>query len=572
MAIILNGFRVELSSPTATVWIRNVAQPAQMKRLREDFGKDWFLSWHEGRAFAFPRVPSPSSQPGEPHVVDCSDHSFLHVLAARINDVLPHKFPQYRAFRRRPFSFLGQKDEIVQAVARSWPNVPSLLTDFRISPRFELDPRLVEIRRDETAIGLFMKVDMHWQILASVDRLQDAGIDVTGLFVVRRNPAPDERRLIGAIGQVQGEEVILSEAFDDLRTVAVNQVWLEGSRASFARCLRALLGNRYEEFETARIAEEGEFLLGPALECLLGKMDDTLRKASPLDLAPDLNCTFAGRLEITNTTDYQSVIACEPVEYCFDAAMTKRHMIPWQGLLRYGPFSSDTFSKRTPRILVVCPDQASGKVSQFVRAFRDGITSLTDSRYPKGFAGTFALVNPEFTTCTVPILGTKDDRAADTYRRSIEDHLARGQGNYDAALVAILDHHARLPDGISPYLHAKTTLLLNAIPTQEARIQTLSASHASLQWSMQNLAVALYAKMGGVPWTVAHDLTVDDELVIGMGMAELSGSRFSPKQRFGVGVGQKAGQNVGQEERGMWLPGERFLQPHSGGEVWASLA
>jgi len=42
----------------------------------------------------------------------------------------------------------------------------------------------------------------------------------------------------------------------------------------------------------------------------------------------------------------------------------------------------------------------------------------------------------------------------------------------------------------------------------------------------------MYAKMGGTPWTVSHDLTVDDEVVIGMGNVELTGSRFDKKQRF----------------------------------------
>ena len=141
-------------------------------------------------------------------------------------------------------------------------------------------------------------------------------------------------------------------------------------------------------------------------------------------------------------------------------------------------------------------------------------------------------MNPQFITCTVPVLGTSDRRAAEAYRRAIEDHLAASREPYDVALVAILDQHASLPDAINPYLFGKAILLMNGVPVQDVRLATLTARHEALQWSMQNLAVAMYAKMGGTPWTVAHDMTVDDELVIGMGSVELSGSRFEGRQRF----------------------------------------
>ena len=41
--------------------------------------------------------------------------------------------------------------------------------------------------------------------------------------------------------------------------------------------------------------------------------------------------------------------------------------------------------------------------------------------------------------------------------------------------------------------------------------------------------------MGGTPWTVDHDLTISDELIIGMGTVELSGSRVEKRQRF-IGI------------------------------------
>ena len=78
-------------------------------------------------------------------------------------------------------------------------------------------------------------------------------------------------------------------------------------------------------------------------------------------------------------------------------------------------------------------------------------------------------------------------------------------------------------------------MLTNGIPVQEARVSTLTRRVDSLQFVFQSLSVALYAKMGGTPWTVNQDVTVNDEIVIGMGMVEVSGNRFAKRQRH-VGI------------------------------------
>jgi hypothetical protein len=261
-------------------------------------------------------------------------------------------------------------------------------------------------------------------------------------------------------------------------------------------------------------------------------MRDVLQGDTLIQLAPDLTCAVDSTIEVTNTPEYQTVTSCSAVQYCFDAARAKRHEIAWAGLTKFGPFDRDTFPKRTPRILVVCPNQSAGKVSQFIRTFRDGIQSESNSQFAKGFAATFGLVNPQFVTCEVPTLGISDSRAAAAYVKTIEDHLAATTGQYDLALVVILNPQSNLPDAINPYLRGKAVLLMNGIPVQDIRLSTVTAHPYSLQYALQNLAVAMYAKMGGTPWTVAHDLTVDDEVVIGMGNVELSGSRFEQKQRL----------------------------------------
>jgi len=474
----------------------------------------------------------PSKAFGKTESIACDDFDHMHLLTARLGDVLPQRFPRYKAFRRRPFAFLGQKQEIVGSITKQWEGISPVVHEFKIRPRFELDPRIIELIPDVTEIAIFLRVGLNWSILAPIEDLLEAGIDLAGLHVIRRNPGPDESRLVGTIAYIAGDEVFLSESIDDRASIPTRHVQLEGNKRSFARCLQKLLGSRYQEFENERYRGEGEFLLGPSLQKLMDRMRDVLQGDTRIQLAPDLTCDIDTTIEVTNTPDYQTISSCGAVEYCFDAARAKRHEIAWTGLTNFGPFDRDTFPKRTPRILVVCPDESAGKVSPFIRTFRDGIQSEANSRFAKGFAGTFDLVNPQFVTCEVPTRRTAESRTAGAYVKAIEDHLAAASGQYDLALVVILDQHSNLPDPINPYLSGKAVLLMNGIPVQDIRLNTITAGASSLQFTLQNLAIAMYAKMGGTPWTVAQGLTVDDELVIGMGNVELSGSRFERKQRF----------------------------------------
>jgi hypothetical protein len=136
--------------------------------------------------------------------------------------------------------------------------------------------------------------------------------------------------------------------------------------------------------------------------------------------------------------------------------------------------------------------------------------------------------------CPVGLKDADDGSVAKTYSEATERHLQRNSG-YDAALVVVDDKFSQLRDEQNPYLFAKAQLLTNGIPVQEARVSTLSRPDTGLQYVFQNLSVALYAKMGGVPWTVNQDQTVNDEVVIGMGFVETSGSRFDERKRF-VGI------------------------------------
>ena len=89
-----------------------------------------------------------------------------------------------------------------------------------------------------------------------------------------------------------------------------------------------------------------------------------------------------------------------------------------------------------------------------------------------------------------------------------------------------------MPDAVNPYLHAKSLLLMAGVPSQEMRVSTMRQPAGTLAYTLQNASVALYAKLNGVPWTVDHHLPIADEIVVGIGIAELAASRYHDRQRY----------------------------------------
>lgn len=546
MSIFLNGFKVELSAQTFRAYVQKMPNNQELKPVREALGDEWFFHWREGWLYGIPKGVIPQKPFGQPKDLVCHDH--LQLLTSRIGNLLPEVFSRYEPLKRKPFTFLAQKKELISTVVNNIENLPDIVNTFKVFPKYILEPKIFALHNDEANIGLFLRLKTNWQIQASLSSLQNEGVELQNLYVVRRYYFPGKRRLVGRIERLSQQTVYLSESFDEIDSIPEEEVWLEGSKASFSRCLKAILGDQYENFESARNEQESQLLIGPALDITLAKMQEFLVKQSPLQIAPDLHGSISDCIEVINTKEYQSVITASPVEYCFDAARTKRSNYAWVGIDKYGPFSRDFFSRKTPEIVVFFPDTAQGTVENFLRELHDGISIKKKeidecgnlewketSRYTGGFAKIFGLVNPKYTLHSIPWFKNTHKPPATVYREEIERVLSNQEVTPDAAIVVLLDNHTRLPDAENPYLQAKALLLMAGIPVQEARLSTISQPQKDLQYTLQNLTLALYAKMNGLPWTVDHDLTINDELVIGIGTCELSGSRFAARQRF-VGI------------------------------------
>jgi hypothetical protein len=527
--LVLNGFEIELPKEIDVV-VRSLSSPADVKAERERLGDHWFVHWLGGELYGIRLKPGGPNVAGEQRRLKITDHPWL--LRSRLDDVIATVFQRYPALRRRPFSFLAQRDEIVESAAKAADVRHPLLAGFRILPRFTLSAKVLEPRDGETHLGLFVTSGMRYEIAADLPALQQAGVDLSGLYVVRRCPQKGERRLVGRVDRLADDLIHLAEATHD-STVLAADVQLEGSLESFTRCLGTLLGQRYTRLRDAIDDVEAKFRLGPDFDKVVERMGEFLRKKSPIVLAPGCEARVGARLRLKNEGDRTCIYKAPPVEYVYDRAGAQRNEYAWRGLQTSGPYDRSTFAKKSPRILAVFPTTTEGKVEVFLKALRDGMPP-PQTAFPNGFAKTFGLVNPEFVRCPVRLNGLGRDKVEAAYRSAIEAHLAK-DATIDAGIIVLLDEHADLPPLQNPYIRTKALLLTLGIATQEVRMATVNQRPSSLQYTLQNFSVSLYAKLNGTPWTVDQDRAISDEIVVGMGVTELSGSRLSARQRF-VGI------------------------------------
>lgn len=220
--------------------------------------------------------------------------------------------------------------------------------------------------------------------------------------------------------------------------------------------------------------------------------------------------------------------------YIFDPTGT--HTDTWheRGLDNYGPYTASSFTPSQPRICIVCQKNRKGEIEQFLHKFFNGINISVKGRAPfaKGFARKYLLegFSTEFFLT--------EDSSADAYHRAVRQAIAQ-QGEqgikWDLAMVQIDEHFHKLHGEDNPYCLTKADFLAQQIPVQEFEMETVVLSDNQLVYVLNNMALATYAKLNGIPWLIKANPTIAHELVIGLGSAYIGEGRLSKKERV-VGI------------------------------------
>lgn len=439
----------------------------------------------------------------------------------------------------RPIVFLSERsgdDLLAQASQGLW--TPPDWLKHRVS--YEVDTRMLNPRRDGPArVVLLCSVGSKALIRASCDRLLEAGVELNGRYVMREEEGGDprfrkEKSLVGQVEEAGSSRLVVRKADGDREKISAQELYMEPRFRNYKACVRQLAGDVAPEVLDRLKQLEGQLKGGPQQFQRVSRVLEVFRTRD-LELAQGVPFRIGPIINFGEGEDWPP----DPIEFkkpvlVFDPG--GQHTDRWneRGLRKFGPYDQSYFSPKSPRIAVVCEEDTQGQVEEFLDEMLNGVVPPGGGRkaFEEGFIRRFGLEEPE-----ISIYKTAD-RTADSYRTACREAVrdAADQGRpWTLALVQIREEFSSYRGDENPYLVTKSTFMKRQTPVQAIRIEKISSPAYDRQFILNDLSLASYAKMGGIPWVMKANPGITHEVVMGLGRASFQRSRIGPQERH-VGV------------------------------------
>ncbi len=181
------------------------------------------------------------------------------------------------------------------------------------------------------------------------------------------------------------------------------------------------------------------------------------------------------------------------------SSLQAQHSNARQGLRLYGPYDAQRIAKDRIRYAIIYPTNLSQVKNTLVSGLANGNGQFG------GFSSLFRIPLELVQERAIRAESADEVRAA--VMAMFRDHRP------DIFVLVTSDRNEAL------YQSAKAILLGNGIPSQMVRAETIR-NPRGLPWSLENIALQMYAKVGGTPWTVkSSSKTKRQELIIGVSRA-----------------------------------------------------
>lgn len=544
---VINVFPATFSDDIVAVGVGRWTTPEAAKALREEHPglRTWRDVADGSRLYAWFASAETALPPGFRPVTVRLDEAPM-IFKRMLTDAVEARFVALGFDQRRDAFVNYAKGSIVAQV----PALAGVATEgLGIYPKIVPRVHYTWTAANTLIIGLVVDVLYTTRLDVPVSAWLAAGIEdvIKGSYVVLLPHAPEAKqyphlvgRSLGRVDLIRQRHLRLEDPRDpDLVEVLQTSVAPEPTRANLGAYLAARDRKAWQTGERelkARIdnlvrPKRRHELAHKAVERLTHGLSDGL----PVHGA--LRATFGGMLR-AGGTDFPISRLREPT-YRFDPVSDSRTATRVDvGLRQHGPYDQRDCQGKQMRILVVGLEENRREIEAALRKLEDGIA--TPQRVFGGLRTMYRLRELDIVHAFAPRTRANEMvRYATATAEAIRRAPARGPGRskFDLVITVIQRRFRELPDSENPYFQTKAlALVLDGVPTQAVFIENLRVRDRALQYILNTMALACYAKMGGT----SHVLDVRDddegtELVFGIGRAMVGQDRHGDGREETIG-------------------------------------
>ena len=426
------------------------------------------------------------------------------------------RFPGYVPVDFYPFRFFSgqEKDDLIR---------DSLPLDLqgRIGYKklIELQLRLTNIDGVKR-FGFLINVRRNWIFEKSCAELNSEGFPLIGVDVLHAETLPGLKNIlapneefIGAIKEVDGSKARV-QTNDGIKEFELSDLFIRKTKFNISNYLEHVTSERKSQEILDLIERKRPDIYNPknlyAEICKIGKhLFSESGTSIPFQNRDGFCFTVdTSPLQVSNTIELRSPT------FIYDPAATKTsNSYPDAGLSNFGPYDSAIFDIKTPRIICICNQRNRGTFTKLLSNLKDGIPA--SKYFKKGLQRKYDLQDISF-----------DIHEIQGYE--VEEYLRVVRDNDGAkphlAIIEIPASFKRLDDSSNPYYRIKAKMLSLEIPVQFITSEIINRHN---EYILNAMALQIYAKMGGTPWVLPSQRSVDREIIIGIGHSWLRKNQYA---------------------------------------------
>lgn len=428
-------------------------------------------------------------------------HIFFRTFKERFPGRIPTDFYPFRFFSEKP------EDDFIS------PLLPEKLKGVILyKKQIELQLRLTHIN-NKPQFGFLLNVTRNWIFNKSCKELLAEGFDLTGLDVLHAEILPGladvlapNEEFIGELQKIEGDQALVKTS-EGIQSYPLSELVLKKTTFNISSYLSFAVGSekRDEILKHVKARTASSYNTKSVFEELV-KIAQSLftEKGGQGNRHPVLFQNKDGFCFTVDPIPLQvenSFVPSSP-SFIFDHGATKTNSVADRGLSTFGPYDSLTFDTKSPTILCICHKDNRGYFTKFLADLLEGMP--TSNWYKIGFRKKYALKDVNYIVQVISSYDVKE------YQKIIHEN----ESKLDAAIIEIPAEWKQIEDSRNPYYSIKAKLLGLEIPVQYITSQKVRAYSDII---LNSIALQLYAKLGGIPWVLPSNRSIDREIIIGIG-------------------------------------------------------